>query len=70
MTVEISRGIEGLWLIVESDCVIYHIKVLHDESLGWWFAECEDGTLLCTESLKDFWKNRRAIASEVLKDFM
>lgn len=69
MTVKISRGIEGLWLIVENDCVIYHIKVVHNKSIGW-FAECENGTLLHTKTLKEFWQNRRTIAKRILADFI
>lgn len=69
MTITMERKVNGLWLIVESECAIYHIKVAYDESVGW-FAECEDGALLCTKTLKSFWKHRRAIAKHIIEDFM
>lgn len=69
MTVEISRGIEGLWLIIEHDCAIEHVRIFYHDNMGY-YVTTDVGNMILGRggSLKALWKYRRKIAAEVIRD--
>ena len=69
MTVKISRGIEGLWLIIEHDCAIEHVRIFYHNEMGYYVTTDTGNMILGKDgSLKSLWKYRRKIATEVIRD--
>ena len=66
-TIEISRGIEGLWFIIEHETAIEHVKIFYQDNIGY-FVITDQDAIMASKSLKNLWRARRHIGNMIIED--
>ena len=66
-TIKISKGVEGLWFIIEHETAIEHIRIFYQDDIGY-FVVTDAGVVMACKSLKSLWRNRRHIGNTIIED--